>query len=83
MGEGGRPGEAGDQLARGQAVILVQHRDGDVAHVIGGGVGEHEELQQRRPDQHEAAARVAPDRQDLLHDQAENALPHDASRRFG
>ncbi len=75
-GEVGSILEPRDQVVGGSAGVLVEHGDPDIGHVVGRGIGEDEELDQRRHHQHEPALLVAPDRQQFLDDQGDQAGPH-------
>ncbi len=67
-GDEGRRREARAELLRPAPAVPVIDRDIHVAHLEGGGEGEDQQLHQRREDQHDPAARVAHDAQQLLHD---------------
>ena len=66
----------GDQLAAFLAVIAVQNRGGDVVDVEGGGVSEHDHLNDRRHDQRKAGARIAQDLDELLDHQLPDTRKH-------
>ncbi len=74
--EGGRAFEPGDELAGGEAAILVVDRRCHVVDVERRRVAEDQELNDRRNDDDEAALLVAPHRDEFLGDQRTDAVPH-------
>ena len=55
------------------AAVLVQHRVGHVAQIVGRGIAEDQALQHGRHEKADPAARIFEDRQQFLVDERENA----------
>ncbi len=76
LAKGVRAGKARDQFARGVARVFVVNRIRNVVEVEAGGIAEHQQLNERRADQHRAAGRVAQQHEQFLDDECNDAAPH-------
>ncbi|MPL85509.1 hypothetical protein SDC9_31478 [bioreactor metagenome] len=74
--EGRGGGDAVHQLDRLGARILVQDRDGGIAHLERGGEGKDGKLHQKRHHQHRHIAARGQQLRQLFRDQGEDAAPH-------
>jgi hypothetical protein len=72
--------EGGHHLARRGAGILVVQSVGNAIQVEGGRVAEHQQLDERRDDEHETPAPVLEQGQELLAHERADALPHGRAR---